>query len=100
MTKKVPNWLLSGKGIAQLYYKITKKTNPKEKYGPFLSPEPLYESERASAELNYSKRDMRSSLEDTVEWVESNGRQEPLSLHRKTAVPERQDEAVRKAGNG
>ena len=72
VTKKVPNWLLSGKGIAQLYYKITKKTNPKDKYGPFLSPEPLYESGKASADLKYSPRDVRASLEDTVNWVENN----------------------------
>ncbi|MBO4473846.1 MAG: NAD-dependent epimerase/dehydratase family protein [Clostridiales bacterium] len=72
VTKTVPNWLLSGKGIAQLYYKITRKANPKDKYGPFLSPEPLYESERASADLHYTPRDVRSSLEDTIEWVEKN----------------------------
>ena len=72
VTKKVPNWLLSGKGIAQLYYKITKKANPKDKFGPFLSPEPLYESGKASADLKYSPRDVRSSLEDTVSWVEKN----------------------------
>ena len=72
VTKTVPNWLLSGKGIAQLYYRITRKANPKDKYGPFLSPEPLYQSERASADLHYAPRDVRSSLEDTVDWVEKN----------------------------
>ena len=72
VTKTVPNWLLSGKGIAQLYYKITKKENPKDKYGPFTSPEPLYRSERAAEELHYSPRDLRASLEDTIDWVENN----------------------------
>ena len=72
VTKTVPNWLLSGKGIAQLYYKITRKTNPKDKYGPFISPEPLYESESAKADLHYTPRDLRASLEDTVDWVEKN----------------------------
>lgn len=100
VTKKVPNWLLSGKGIAQLYYKITKKTNPKEKYGPFLSPEPLYESERASAELNYSKRDMRSSLEDTVEWVETKDKEDALSSRGFTGYERSKYDSVRKAGNG
>ncbi|HBZ78714.1 MAG TPA: hypothetical protein DEO39_08440 [Clostridiales bacterium] len=72
VTKTVPNWLLNGKGIAQLYYKITKKANPKDKYGPFISPEPLYESERANTDLHYSPRDLRASLEDTIDWVEKN----------------------------
>ena len=100
VTKKVPNWLLSGKGIAQLYYKITKKTNPKETYGPFLSPEPLYESERASAELNYSKRDMRSSLEDTVEWVETKDKEDALSSRGFTGYERSRYDSVNKAGNG
>ena len=79
VTKTVPNWLLSGKGIAQLYYKITRKPNPKDKYGPFLSPEPLYESGRASADLHYAPRDVRASLEDTVDWVEKNPPSEKAS---------------------
>ena len=76
VTKTVPNWLLNGKGIAQLYYKITRKSNPKDKYGPFISPEPLYESGRANADLHYSPRDLRASLEDTVDWVEKTPRKE------------------------
>ena len=72
VTKTVPNWLLSGKGIAQLYYKITRKENPKNNFGPFTSPEPLYANERASNELHYNPRDLRASLEDTVSWVENN----------------------------
>ncbi len=85
VTKTVPNWLLSGKGIAQLYYKITKKTNPKDKYGPFISPEPLYASESAKADLHYSPRDLRASLEDTVDWVEKNPRTEVASDGKKKA---------------
>lgn len=70
--RTVPNWLLNDKGITKLYYKITRKENPRFKYGPFTSPEPLYHSERAAEELNYSPRDLRASLEDTIDWVENN----------------------------
>ncbi|MBO4927960.1 MAG: NAD-dependent epimerase/dehydratase family protein [Clostridiales bacterium] len=94
VTKTVPNWLLNGKGIAQLYYKITRKSNPKDKYGPFLSPEPLYRSERASADLHYSPRDMRASLEDTVDWVEKN----PPAEKEETGDPSKG--SAKKASNG
>lgn len=77
VTKTVPNFMLNDKGIMKLYYKITKKENPKLKYGPFTSPEPLYRSERAAEELNYTPRDLRTSLEDTIDWVENN---EPIEI--------------------
>ena len=95
VTKTVPNWLLNGKGIAQLYYKITRKSNPKDKFGPFTSPEPLYESERAAAELHYKPRDLRASLEDTIDWVENNPPAESPKEESKD-----KDIRVRRASNG
>ena len=100
VTKKVPNWLLSGKGIAQLYYKVTRKTNPKEKYGPFISPEPLYESERASNDLHYSPRDLRASLEDTVEWVENTKKEEKSQVKPVAGPRVRAARSEKEASNG
>lgn len=96
VTKTVPNWLLSGKGISQLYYKITRKSNPKDKFGPFTSPEPLYESERAAADLHYNPRDLRASLEDTIDWVENNQPIESMANDKKANG----SDGAKKASNG
>ena len=97
VTKTLPNWLLNGKGIAQLYYKITRKENPKDKFGPFTSPEPLYENEKASHELHYAPRDLRASLEDTVSWVESN---KPIKNGINEKAPVKGTSVDKKASNG
>ena len=97
VTKTLPNWLLNGKGIAQLYYKITRKENPKDKFGPFTSPEPLYENEKASNELHYAPRDLRASLEDTVSWVESN---KPIKNGINEKAPVKGSGVDKKASNG
>ncbi|HOO61591.1 MAG TPA: NAD-dependent epimerase/dehydratase family protein [Bacillota bacterium] len=71
VTKTVPNWLLGSSGIVKLYYKITRKENPKEKFGLFTSQQQRqYTHERAETELDYNPRDVHQSLEDTVSWVE------------------------------
>lgn len=72
----LPLWFVKATApFAELYYKILRQPPLYTAYSIYtLNSNALFSHEKADRELGYKTRDMRETLEDTVIWLQSQGR--------------------------
>ncbi len=72
--KMMPEWL-TRKGVAKYvdaYYKLTHKENPKDVYALFrMAPDAQYSCSDSESVLGVKPKEIKDSIKDTVEWMET-----------------------------
>ncbi len=72
----LPHWFIKNAApLAELYYKILRQPPLFTNYSIYtLNSNAMFSHEKATRELGYSTRDMRQTLEDTVNWLIDTGK--------------------------
>ena len=72
----LPLWFVKATApLAELYYKILKQPPLFTAYSIYtLNSNALFSHQKATTELGYTTRDMKETLNDTVNWLKENGR--------------------------
>ena len=72
----LPNWFVKATApLAELYYKILKQPPLFTAYSIYtLNTNAQFSHQKATSELGYTTREMKTTLNDTVEWLRENGR--------------------------
>ncbi|OPY87527.1 MAG: 3 beta-hydroxysteroid dehydrogenase/Delta 5--_4-isomerase [Smithella sp. PtaU1.Bin162] len=72
----LPFWFVKATApLAELYYKILRQPPLFTSYSIYtLHSNALFSHQKATNELGYTTREMKETLEDTVDWLKENGR--------------------------